>query len=64
MKRLRLGKGLSQERLALLARLHPNYVSSVERRERNISVDNIEKIAAALGVPISAMFSPPTKKGD
>ena len=58
MRRLRLRKGFSQERLASLARLHPNYISSVERRERNISVDNIEKIAAALAVPISALFSP------
>lgn len=64
MKRLRVRKGLSQERLASLARLHPNYIGSVERRERNISIDNIEKIAAALAVPISAMFSAPAKKGD
>jgi len=64
MKSLRVSKGLSQERLASLARLHPNYVSSVERRERNISIDNIEKIANALAVPIAAMFATPTKKGD
>lgn len=61
MKRLRVAKGLSQERLASLARLHPNYISSVERRERNISVDNIEKIAAALSVPISSLFCPPAQ---
>lgn len=64
MRGLRVAKGLSQERLAALARLHPNYISSVERRERNISIDNIAKIAAALAVPIAAMFSTPAKKGD
>ena len=57
MKRLRSSQGLSQERLAALAQLHPNYIGSVERRERNISIDNIEKIAAALGVPIATLLS-------
>jgi len=62
MRRVRLRKGLSQERLASLARLHPNYISSVERRERNISIDNIEKIAAALSVPISSLFVRPAPR--
>jgi transcriptional regulator with XRE-family HTH domain len=64
MKSLRAGKGLSQERLAGLARLHPNYIGSVERRERNISIDNIEKIAAALAVPIASLFAKPTGRGE
>ena len=63
MKRLRSERGLSQEKLAALARLHPNYIGSVERRERNISIDNIEKIAAALGVAASALLAPPDGKG-
>ena len=63
LKRLRLSKGLSQERLAALASLHPNYVGSVERAERNISIDNIEKIAAALGVPTSRLLSMPKARG-
>jgi transcriptional regulator with XRE-family HTH domain len=57
MKRLRLSQGLSQEKLAALAALHPNYIGSVERAERNISVDNIEKIAKALEVPIAQLLS-------
>jgi transcriptional regulator with XRE-family HTH domain len=63
MKRLRIAKGLSQERLAALARLHPNYVGSVERRERNISIDNLEKIAMALGVSLPALFEQQPKGG-
>ena len=44
MKRLRMKKGLSQEKLAAKAGLHPNYIGSVEREERNISIDNMEKV--------------------
>lgn len=45
----RLDKGLSQERLSELAGVHPTYLGSVERGERNISLENIIAIAEALG---------------
>lgn len=57
MKRIRQEKKLTQEAIAEAAGLHPNYISSVERGERNLSICNIEKIAAALGVSMSSLVS-------
>jgi len=50
LRKIRLSQGLSQERLAERAGLHRTYVGSVERAERNISIDNIEALAKALRV--------------
>jgi transcriptional regulator with XRE-family HTH domain len=47
---LRRAKGLSQEALALEAGLHRTFVAHVERESRNISIDNIERLAIALKV--------------
>ena len=52
LKELRLNRNLSQEKLAEIANLHRNYVGSVERGERNISIDNIEKLANALNIAV------------
>jgi transcriptional regulator with XRE-family HTH domain len=51
VRELRSLKGVSQEELALEAGLHRTFVAHVERGARNISIDNIEKLATALGVP-------------
>lgn len=50
LRELRAAKGFSQEDLALEAGLHRTFVAHVERGARNISIDNIEKLAIALGV--------------
>ncbi len=50
MRRLRAERGLSQERLAFEAGLNRTYVSAVERSEQNMSIDNIARVARALGV--------------
>ena len=50
VRKYRTEKGLSQETLADLTGLHRTYISAVERERRNISIDNIEKIASALDV--------------
>ncbi len=51
MRLMRAERGWSQEVLAAEAGLNRTYVSAVERSEQNISLDNIWKIACALGVP-------------
>lgn len=48
--------GISQEQLAERADLHRTYVSDVERGSRNISLENIERLASALDVSVSALF--------
>lgn len=61
MRRIRKEKELTQEKVAELAGLHPNYVSSVERGERNISICNIERIARALGVAMVDLVAVPPR---
>lgn len=56
VRALRNDRGLSQEKLAELSGLHRTYVSSVERGERNIALDNIHELAAALDVPVTELF--------
>jgi transcriptional regulator with XRE-family HTH domain len=50
VRRLRTDAGYSQEAFADAIRVHRTYVGSVERGEVNLSLDNIERIAAGLGL--------------
>ncbi len=52
----RVKKKISQEKLAELAELHRTYISAVERGTRSISLKNIDKIAAALDIPVYKLF--------
>lgn len=56
VRELRQAAGFSQEELAHLAGLDRTYVGSVERGERNISLDNIWLLADTLGVPPSQLI--------
>lgn len=57
LHQIRISQNLSQEKLAELANLHRTYISDVERGERNISIEAIEKIAKALKIELSELFN-------
>lgn len=59
LTRLRKEKNWSQEELSFEAGLHRTFVAHVERGCRNISLDNIEKLATALRVPCSQLLEIP-----
>lgn len=56
MRAMRAERGWSQEFLAFETGLHRTFIAHCERGMRNISLDNIEKIARAFNVPISELF--------
>ena len=56
LRQLRKTKGLSQEEMAFRSGLHRTYVSDLERGTRNVSLENIEKIAKVLGLELSEVF--------
>ncbi len=56
VRRIRTDRNLSQEALAEKAGLHRTYVGSIERGERNISLNNIVTIAQALNTSIDELF--------
>lgn len=57
LRATRKARGLTQEALGELAELHPTYVSSVERGERNVSIDTMERLAHALGVQVAELLA-------
>ena len=56
MKKRREQIGLSQEGLAEKAGLHRTYISDIERCSRNVSIDNIERIATAFDTNASDLL--------
>ncbi len=56
LRKYRNASGLSQEAFANKAGLHRTYISALERGKRSIALDNIEKIADALGIDVYLLF--------
>ena len=57
IKQRRSELGISQEELAFRAELHRTYISDIERGSRNPSLVNIEKLAQALEISVSVLFT-------
>lgn len=56
VRRYRNEKGISQEKLASLSGLHRTYISDIERFQRSISLENIQRIADALDIDTFKLF--------
>ena len=50
LKKYRTEKGYSQEKIAEICNLHRTYISDIERFQRSISLENVQKIADALEI--------------
>lgn len=56
VRQIRLSKDISQEKFADMCDLHRTYISDVELGKRNVSLENIGKMANALDMRISELF--------
>lgn len=56
IRNYRIQKNLSQEQLSELANCHPTYIGQLERGEKNTTLENIQKVAQALNIPLSQLF--------
>lgn len=57
LRQFRKAQGYSQEELASRCELHRTYIGSVEREERNVSLNTLEVLAAALGVSVPELLT-------
>lgn len=56
LKKYRISLGLSQEKFAEKCKMHRTYISAIERYQRSISLENIQRIADALEIETYKLF--------
>lgn len=56
VRHVRRAKGLSQEKFAFACHLHRNYIGSIERGERNVSIDSMARVATTLGIDLADLL--------
>ncbi|MBZ9758168.1 helix-turn-helix domain-containing protein [Mesorhizobium sp. ESP6-5] len=59
LRKFRLARGLSQERLALEAGIDRAYLGRIERGSENVTVSTLELVAKALEIPVGMLFEEP-----
>jgi transcriptional regulator with XRE-family HTH domain len=59
VRKLRVLRGFSQERLAFEASLERVSISQIERKQINLGIDSVERIALALDIPVHSLFLEP-----
>ncbi|MDA9489001.1 transcriptional regulator with XRE-family HTH domain [Bradyrhizobium sp. USDA 3311] len=61
VRRIRVDRGISQERLAYDARIDRSYMGGIEQQSENPTIDILDRIAATLDVHVSEFFTQPPK---
>ena len=64
VRRLRQERGYSQEEFSFRVGLHQTYISSVERGERNVTIQTADRIAKALGTTLADLFGELEQRSD
>ena len=57
LRRIRVTKGISQERLAFDSDIDRSYLGGIEREAENPTVDLLDRLAGTLGVPLAELFA-------
>lgn len=57
IRRIRVAKGIAQERLAFDAEIDRSYLGGMERGEHNPTIDVLERVAGTLAVPLRDLFA-------
>jgi len=64
LRKYRTSLGVSQEKFAEMCGLHRTYISDIERFRRSIALENVQKIADALGIETYKLFVEGNTDGD